>query len=161
MYAIQSSSSNLQPNIDKGHDLFKCKTNQGQHHDFDSYKGNDFLKCPVIDMEKIIAEELELHLKHAYYEPIKCGRLCHDLCLRIRDKMKKLQMFQQQQQQHRLVVNVIIGQDSDQTVHLASRSVSDPRNDSMASAIYRNKSIFAIGLVHVVHLNRDGLSGLI
>lgn len=98
-------------------------------------------------LEELIKRELESQLRFVRYDPNECGRLCRRLCVSIRSKVKQLHGSTL-----KTVVNVILGQDSeDQSVHLAVRAVADPVKDAMASAVFRNKSIFAIGLVHEVN----------
>jgi len=76
------------------------------------------------------------------------------MCALIKDTVKEIQQQQQQQQQRddvprrRLVVHVMVGQDADQTVRFASRCLWNADDDSMASATYRNNSLFAVGVVY-------------
>jgi len=41
----------------------------------------------------------------------------------------------------------MVGQDVDEAVRFASRCLWDADQDSMASAVYRNNSLFAVGVV--------------
>lgn len=95
------------------------------------------------EIEDLIRRELELHLRHVRYDPSTCAQLCRHLCASIRSKTKQLNGSKP-----KTVVNVFVGQDSEQEVHLAVRTVADPLGDEMASAVFRNKHLFAIGLVH-------------
>jgi len=75
------------------------------------------------------------------------------MCALIKDKVKELQQQQQHQRdealaaRRKLVVHVMVGQDAGQTVRFASRCLWNAADDSMASATYRNNSLFAVGVV--------------
>ena len=75
----------------------------------------------------------------------RCSRLSHDMCSIIKDKVKELQ--KDEVVRRKLVVHVMVGQDADQTVRFASRCLWNVDDDSMASATYRNNSLFAVGVV--------------
>ena len=85
------------------------------------------------------------------YVAYRCSRLSHDICALIKDKVKELEQQQQHQRddvpRRKLVVHVMVGQDADQMVRFASRCLWDVDEDSMASATYRNNSLFAVGVV--------------
>jgi len=67
------------------------------------------------------------------------------MCSVIKDKVKELQ--QGDKRHRKLVVHVMVGQDAGQTVRFASRCLWDVSDDSMASATYRNNSLFAVAVV--------------
>jgi len=115
--------------------------------------GDDEAVCRRAQLEQLMKREMESQLRFVRYDPTECGRLCRQLCASIRSKAKQLDGSKQL----KTVVNVILGQDSkDQSVHLAVRAVADPAKDAMASAVFRNRSIFAIGLVHEVNSDTTG-----
>jgi len=72
------------------------------------------------------------------------------MCALIKDKVKQQQQQQQDVVRRKLVVHLMVGQDlDDQTsVHFASRCLWNAGDDSMASATYRNSSLFAVGVVY-------------
>jgi len=84
----------------------------------------------------------------------RCSCLSRDTCCIIKDKLKELQQQEDEQRtttqrrRTKLVVHVMIGQDADQTVRFSSRCLWDVEQDSMASATYRNDSLFAVGIVY-------------
>jgi len=67
------------------------------------------------------------------------------MCSVIKDRVKDLQ--QQDEERYRLVVHVMVGQDCDQMVCLSSRCLWNADEDCLASATYRNNSLFAVGVV--------------
>jgi hypothetical protein len=52
---------------------------------------------------------------------------------------------------YKIISNVIIGQCKDQGLETASRAVWDAKNDNFSYVVYKNTSLFAIGLVHGVY----------
>ena len=102
-------------------------------------------------IKKLINDILHAYLHRIfYYDPTRCSRLCHDLCETIKARTKELS----DGGRHKLVINVIIGQDLDQSFHLACRSLTDPVTDNMASGVFRNKALFAIAVVYGVQCCR-------
>jgi hypothetical protein len=52
---------------------------------------------------------------------------------------------------YKFVSHVMIGQNADQGINFASRSVWNTSTDNFASATYRNGSLFAIATVFAVY----------
>lgn len=48
----------------------------------------------------------------------------------------------------KLIVHIVLGQDSDQSVLLSSRCIWNADTDCLASATYRNNSLFAVATVY-------------
>jgi len=69
------------------------------------------------------------------------------MCSVIKNKVKELQEGEAAEHRKKLVVHIMVGQDADQTVRFASRCLWNAEQDSMASATYRNQSLFAVGVV--------------
>ena len=75
------------------------------------------------------------------------------MCSVIKDKVKELQPQDDDDDdddapgRHKLVVHVMVGQDAQQSVRFASRCLWNADQDSLASATYRNNSLFAVGVV--------------
>ena len=53
---------------------------------------------------------------------------------------------------YKLIVQVYVGQDNEQSVQLASRSLWNTKTDMFAAATYRNNSLYAIALVYGLYL---------
>ncbi len=98
-------------------------------------------------VEYIIKFILEAHLRKVKYEPAFCGKLAHDLCAMIKNKTKELNF-----PRYKLVAHVIIGQDTDQSVQIASQCLWDANVDAYAAATYRNESLYAVGMVFGMYL---------
>jgi hypothetical protein len=97
-------------------------------------------------VDEVLKDLLDAYLWGLSYDPGLCSQRCHDLCCIIKDRLKAIRL-----QRHKLVVQVIIGQDSDRSLHLANRTLANPNTDCMASAVYRNRSLFAIALVFAMY----------
>ncbi|KFV45329.1 Tctex1 domain-containing protein 1, partial [Tyto alba] len=52
---------------------------------------------------------------------------------------------------YKLVCNVLLGQQGQQSLLVASRALWDPKTDSFASATFSNASLFAVATVHGVY----------
>ena len=91
---------------------------------------------------------LETRLKDVKYDASKCSEITHDLCSSIKARTKQLKFSR-----YKLVVQVIVGQDSDQTVQLSSRCLWNHSTDNFAAATFRNNSIYAIAIVYGLHLD--------
>jgi hypothetical protein len=98
--------------------------------------------------ERILKEILESHLGRSKYSAEHCSRLTHNLCSVIKTRMKA-----EGYERYRLVAQVLIGQDTEQGLQLASRCLWNPQTDNFAAATYRNSSIYAIALVYGLYLD--------
>ena len=56
-------------------------------------------------------------------------------------------------QRHKLVVNVILGENKDQGVHAVSRCVWNEKTDNFASGYYKNKHLFCVAMVHAAYFD--------
>ena len=81
------------------------------------------------------------------YNASRCSKLADDLCSDIRRKTKELNF-----DRYKIVVQVYVGQDTDQSVHMASRCLWNPGTDMFATATYRNNSLYAIAVVYGLFL---------
>jgi hypothetical protein len=110
-------------------------------------------------VEQTIKDVLEAYLRNVKYDPIRCSRLSHDLCSIIKAKTKETLQRRlpaaaaagadiDEVNGRKLVVHVVLGQDSDQSVLLSSRCIWNASTDTLASATYRNNSVFAVCVVY-------------
>lgn len=98
--------------------------------------------------ERILKETLESHLQKTKYDAEHCSQLAHNLCSVIKARIKE-----EGYERYRLIAQVIIGQDTEQGVQLASRCLWNPRSDNFAAATYRNSSLYSIGIVYGLYLD--------
>ena len=68
------------------------------------------------------------------------------MCSVIKDKVKELQP-DEHGERRKLVVHVMVEQDSDEAVRFSCRCVWNVTTDSMASATYRSDALFAVAVV--------------
>ncbi|ELU09301.1 hypothetical protein CAPTEDRAFT_151877 [Capitella teleta] len=98
--------------------------------------------------ERILKDVLESHLHKVKYDAEHCSRLAHTLCSVIKARIKD-----EGYDRYRLIAQVIIGQDTEQGVQLASRCLWNPLSDNFAAATYRNSSVYSIGLIYGLYLD--------
>ena len=99
------------------------------------------------EVEDIIKEVLDAYLHNVRYDANSCSRLSQDMCAIIKGKVKELNY-----NRYKIVVQVMLGQDSEQSVHVASRCLWNHGTDNFAAATYRNSYIYAVGTVYGVYL---------
>lgn len=94
------------------------------------------------EMDEIFAK----NIGNSEYDATKCAKMCLDLSVTIRNKMKDHDW-----PRYKFITNVIMGQCNDQGLETASRAMWDAKNDNYAYVVYKNTSMFAIGVVHAVY----------
>lgn len=97
-------------------------------------------------VERMLAGLLESFLDGELYEARKCAQISQNLTDVIKGRMKELSMSR-----YKFVSNVLIGQNSGQSISFASRSIWNTATDNFASATYRNGSLFAVATVFAVY----------
>lgn len=105
--------------------------------------GTEFSSCRV---QREVYKTLENYLGDIAYDPERCSKLCLDLSVLVKNRVKALGF-----PRYKILSNVIIGQCKEQGIQTASRCVWDDKNDTFAYAVYKNASLFAIGIVHGVY----------
>ncbi|XP_048717410.2 dynein light chain Tctex-type 4 [Caretta caretta] len=93
--------------------------------------------------QRALESTLTSYLGDAKYNPVTSGQLAQSLSELIRSRLKDLTP-----PRYKLVCNVFLGQQGQQSLQVASRCLWDPENDSMASATFINASLFAVATVH-------------
>ncbi|XP_033740583.1 tctex1 domain-containing protein 2-like [Pecten maximus] len=86
---------------------------------------------------------LQEHLDNVTYDPMVCARLCCELSVAIKNKVKSLNT-----PRHKVICNVCISQHTEHGIQFASRCLWDASTDSHACVTYKNNSLVAVGLVH-------------
>lgn len=99
------------------------------------------------EAEAIIKEVLELYLKDEKYDAKACRQLSLTLSQIIKDRVKELNY-----ERYKIMCLVIIGQIAEQGMRVASRFCWDAERDTLASASFKNKSLFGIATVYAVYL---------
>lgn len=91
------------------------------------------------NVESKIREILKERLDNIeIYDAKACSALAKELSVTIRNKIKELKLCR-----HKIVVQVVVAQDTQQSIQVASRCVWDQRTDNHASVTYRNNHMFA------------------
>ena len=94
-----------------------------------------------------IAEEiLESELSDMTYDREICGKMACDLAAKIKAKVKELGI-----PRYKIVCQVIIGQVQEQGIEAASRCVWDSKTDTYECISYKNRSVFAVAMIHGVY----------
>ena len=95
---------------------------------------------------RFTARVLGSYLDGELYEAVKCSRIAQQLTDVISGNLKEMGM-----PRYKFVSHVMIGQNANQGVHFASRSIWNTATDNFASATYRNGSLIAVATVYAVY----------
>ena len=98
------------------------------------------LSCPKIRdaLDTLLKDELD----DIGYDHDIASKLTCELSDKIKDKVKELNFTR-----HKIAVNVMVGQASNQGIEVASRCIWDDKNDNSVCVSYTNKDLFVIALV--------------
>ena len=80
------------------------------------------------------------------YHAQKCSQTSRYIAEEIKSKIKQLGF-----NRYKIVTNVVIGQDKDQGMEVASRCIWDTNNDDMAHYTYRKNDLYLLVLVYGVY----------
>ena len=115
---------------------------------------NTFKMAPDTDkrfiaykVEHVMKDILTEALGEATYSAELCSTQTQKLCSRIKEKTKEMAF-----PRYKFVVQVIIGEDTEQSVQMASRCLWDHNTDNFAAATYRNSSLYAIATVYGLYM---------
>ncbi|XP_054837788.1 dynein light chain Tctex-type 4 [Eublepharis macularius] len=100
----------------------------------------------VFQTQQVLESILASYFGDAKYNPANSGQLAQNLSDLIRNRVKELTP-----PRYKLVCNVFLGQQANQGLQIASRSLWDVENDNFASAIFTNSYLFAVATVHGVY----------
>ena len=95
---------------------------------------------------EIIKKTFEEHLMGENYDHEVCHHMSKILADVIKEQVKSLQFSR-----YKIISVVSIGQNREQSVTMATRSVWDPRFDSYAQYSFEREDIFAIGIVYGIY----------
>lgn len=96
---------------------------------------------------EIIRRVLSESLENVTYKPVRCAQYACELSERIKELVKRLDI-----PRYKIVSFVSIGELSGQGVRVASRCAWNPKFDNYASASFKNRSLFAVGIVYALYL---------
>jgi len=98
-------------------------------------------------VETIIKKEMEDYVKNAKFEDEECKKLALELCSKIKDKVKALQI-----PRYKVVLQSVIGEVKGQGAYIASRCLWDTETDNYASYSVKNASLFCTVMVFGLYL---------
>lgn len=111
-----------------------------------TYKVYPDRKLSVGEVEGIIAEVLNEHLRDQLYDLVKSRQICESISQEIKDKVKALGASR-----YKLVVLAHIGENRKQGIEITSRCVWNENLDNFASAHFKNTSLFAQAVVFATY----------
>ena len=103
---------------------------------------------PANKVKAITLDVLESHLKDLTYDADDCPKLSRTLTETVKQEVKALG-----NSRYKIVVMVAIGQlmDTHPSISVTSRCIWNDKLDNFVEVIYKNKSLYAIGLVYWVY----------
>ena len=95
-------------------------------------------------IQHILKEELNV-LRNVRYDPEKCRELSTTLSNTIKDRIKKLNLWR-----YRVISSVYIGNDCNQSINIASKSMWNSSTDLHESCVFHENNLYAVGIVFMV-----------
>ncbi|XP_070538345.1 dynein light chain Tctex-type 5-B-like [Ptychodera flava] len=108
-----------------------------------TYKMEPDKKFPQPAVKKVINEVLQAMLESEKYEPTKCLGLTKQLADLIKDRVKELNI-----QRFKIVCHVYLGSVDNGSLACVSQCVWNDKFDTSAEGVYKNDSLFGIGVVY-------------
>ena len=106
-------------------------------------EGKNFTCRPV---NEAVTSILNSYLGDVEYDKSKCATLTRDLSQMIKQRVQDMSL-----ERYKLVVTVVIGQNTGQCCELASRSLWNSKTDTFVSIPYKNKTLFAVANIYGVY----------
>ncbi|NWV56054.1 TC1D4 protein, partial [Daphoenositta chrysoptera] len=97
-------------------------------------------------VQRVLEGTLAIALGTAVYSPQGSAPLAQSLTELLQSRAKEVVP-----PRYKLVCHVVLGQQGQQSLVVASRGLWDPETDSFASATFSNASLFAVATVHGVY----------
>mmetsp|Transcript_50030 Transcript_50030/g.108680 ORF Transcript_50030/g.108680 Transcript_50030/m.108680 type:complete len:110 (+) Transcript_50030:22-351(+) len=94
------------------------------------------------EVKQAIQELLDARLNGKRYDANESAQISKELCTEIKEKVKAIGS-----PQHKLVVQVTIGEMQGQGVRIAARCLWDHAIDNSAAAHYSNQWLYCVGMV--------------
>lgn len=104
-------------------------------------------RFPIKAAEDLMHALLQSHLAVEIYSADKASQLAKKLVISLRDSLTELC-----KPRYRVAVTVDLAEDCGQGVRIGSRCFWNKQTDSMATAVYRNTSIFCVATAYAVYL---------
>ncbi|XP_055485031.1 dynein light chain Tctex-type 5 [Psammomys obesus] len=101
---------------------------------------------PATTVNRILEDVLTTYLQGAEYEPEFCRQMTKTISEVIKARVKELTI-----PRYKLIVTVYIGQRDGQSIHIGSRCLWDPQNDTVSSYTFKNSTFFALANVYAVY----------
>ncbi|CAD5113426.1 DgyrCDS2596 [Dimorphilus gyrociliatus] len=96
-------------------------------------------------IEDVIRDVLDAYLNSMKYDGPRCCKLTGEICLMIKNRIQQTGSVDMNK---KLVVQVLIGQESSDVIKFSSRCFWDRHLDHVASATYRNKHLYGFAIVY-------------
>ncbi|NWI60076.1 TC1D4 protein, partial [Calyptomena viridis] len=97
-------------------------------------------------VQRVLEGTLSSALGTTVYRPQGSAQLVQNLTELLQSRVKEVMP-----PRYKLVCHVVLGQQGQQSLLVASRGLWDPKTDSFASATFSNASLFAVATVHGVY----------
>lgn len=98
-------------------------------------------------MERAMKEILDKQLTETDYNGKICPTVAANLSSLIKERAKEFPW-----KRYRYVVQVVVGENSDQAVQIGSRCIWDEKNDNFACVTFKNKTVFAVAACYGIYL---------
>lgn len=109
---------------------------------------NDGQRFNAAKVKKLVNEILRNHLENFKYEANKCNDMVELLSEEIKTRTKSIVY-----KRYKLVVYLTIGQNFDNSVVVASRSLWNPETDNECTVTFTNKTLYAVATVYACYFD--------
>lgn len=106
----------------------------------------DGQKFNVSKVQKLVNDILSNHLENVRYEPSKCKEMVQLLSEEIKTRVKSIVY-----KRYKLIVNLTIGQNTGNSIVIASRSLWNAETDNGCTVQYKNNSLFAVAVIFATY----------
>ncbi|XP_028833676.1 dynein light chain Tctex-type 5 [Denticeps clupeoides] len=111
-----------------------------------TYELGPVKRFPVQTVNEILKDVLNSYLQEEKYEAELCRQMTKTISEVVKARVKELMI-----PRYKITVVISIGRLSDQDVCVASRFLWDMANDTFSSHTFKNRSLFAVGVVYAVY----------
>ena len=130
--------------VGKFENTFKMEPDDSQ----DWYGPDGEHKPRMVNITEMAERVLMNALQGEKYDPFRCRQLCCGLADDIKRRVKSMQNFPQR---HKVIVNVYVGECTDNLeLRIASRGLT-LKFDSCAEAVFRGREVFGVAVVYLVY----------
>ncbi|KAG5847441.1 dynein light chain Tctex-type 5 [Anguilla rostrata] len=111
-----------------------------------TYQLGPVKRFPVLTVNNILKDVLTSYLQEEKYEAELCRQMTKTISEVIKARVKDLMI-----PRYKIIVQINIGQLSNQNMRIGSRCLWDPGNDTFSSYAFKNSSLFAVASVYAVY----------